>query len=159
MKTNRSTRRPFPVTIPYAVLLLLAAALPLHADQFGDFTYTDHGTYIEITDYPTSATGPVVIPATIVDKPVTSIGFFAFNSCSNLATATFMGDAPVLGTTVFDRAAPGFTVYYLAGSTGFTSPTWESYPAVEIDQSVHPAAVWLLTHGLPGPALCNPRGC
>lgn len=33
-------------------------------------------------------------------------------------------------------------------STGFTSPTWGGYPAVEIDEATYPAASWLLGHGL-----------
>ena len=36
----------------------------LSADQFGDFTYTDNGSSITITDYPTTAVGAVDIPAT-----------------------------------------------------------------------------------------------
>ena len=43
--------------------LCMSAASP--AAQFGDFTYTDQGETITITDYPTAATGAVVIPATI----------------------------------------------------------------------------------------------
>ncbi len=49
---------------------------------------------------------------------------------------------------MFDSAAPEFSIYYLAENSGFASPTWEGYPAVEIDQSVYPATIWLLTHGL-----------
>jgi hypothetical protein len=54
------------------------------AATFGDFTYTDNGTSITITDYPTSATGAVDVPSTIIRKPVTSIGSQALSGCSNL---------------------------------------------------------------------------
>lgn len=59
-----------------------------------------------------------------------AIGAGAFLSCENLAGAAFLGPAPVLGNAAFAGAAPGFTVHYLNGSAGFSSPTWNSYPAV-----------------------------
>ena len=46
----------------------------LHAEEFGLFSYREVGETIEITDYPTSATGSVTIPSEIVGKPVTAIG-------------------------------------------------------------------------------------
>ena len=45
---------------------------------------------------------------------------------------TFTGHAPTLGVEVFDFAAETFTIYYQAGSAGFTSPTWMGYPATMI---------------------------
>jgi len=36
---------------------------------------------------------------------------------------------------VFNYAASGFTVYYLNGKTGFTSPKWHGYNAVNKDES------------------------
>ncbi|MCX6880143.1 MAG: leucine-rich repeat protein, partial [Verrucomicrobia bacterium] len=181
------------------LLLLCCMANPLVAAQFGDFTYTDNGTSITITDYPSTAVGVVEIPASIVGKPVTQIGDFAFQDCgsltgvtipagvthigsfafqnnssltsltlpaslshigdfafhgcgnltgitlpggvisignyafyrcSRLLSASFTGNAPTLGTKVFQSAAVGFTVYYFTSTTGFTSPTWQGYPAV-----------------------------
>lgn len=35
--------------------------------------------------------------------------------------------------SVFANAAPDFTIYYLSGSNGFSSPTWNGYPATAID--------------------------
>ena len=55
---------------------------------------------------------------------------------SGLISANFMGNAPTLDFSVFDYAANGFTVYYLNGSSGFTSPTWQGYPAVQLAQSM-----------------------
>ena len=57
-------------------------AQPLLADQFGDFTYTDNGTSITITDYPDTAVGAIEIPATIAGKPVTNIAYGAFHFSS-----------------------------------------------------------------------------
>ena len=50
--------------------------------QFGDFTYTDDGSAVTITDYPANLTGHVEIPAVIDGKPVTAIGASAFQSCA-----------------------------------------------------------------------------
>jgi hypothetical protein len=61
---------------------------------------------------------------------VASIGNGAFQDCSNLAGAYFQGNAPSsFGTAVFGGAAAGFTIYYPSGATGWTTPTWEGYPA------------------------------
>ena len=38
----------------------------------------------------------------------------------------------VLAVICFWQAAPGFTIYYLSGSSGFTSPTWKGYPTQEL---------------------------
>jgi len=67
---------------------------------------------------------------------VTSIGGQAFEQCSGLLSATFMGNAPSMGASVFNATAKGFTVYYTGGSTGFTSPTWKGYRAVNADIGV-----------------------
>ncbi len=82
-----------------------------------------------------------------IQQGVTSIGFQAFLGCP-LAKAVFLGDAPSLGWVVFEGTAPDFTIYYLSSSTGFTSPTWNGYPATMVDEAVYPAASWLLSHGL-----------
>ena len=60
---------------------------------------------------------------------VTFIGDNAFDSCSKLASAHFLGNAPALGANVFGGAVAGFTIYYEKGKSGFTSPTWNGYPA------------------------------
>ena len=81
-----------------------------------------------LIQYPSGKTGGYVIP-----NSVTSIGVSAFWGCTGLARATFEGNAPAsFGTEVFNGTAAGFTIYYHEGSTGFTSPTWNGYPAVMI---------------------------
>ena len=49
--------------VAFALFLINVATLTLHADTFGDYTYTDDGTSITITGYPTNAVGAVDIPA------------------------------------------------------------------------------------------------
>jgi hypothetical protein len=83
--------------------ILPCLMLPLSADQFGDFTYTDNGTTITITDYPTTATGTVEIPATIIGKPVTEIGGNAFNRCGQITGVTIPGSVMSIGDYAFAR--------------------------------------------------------
>ncbi len=85
----------------------------------------------------------VVIPASVIQ-----IDYGAFSPCANLNSAIFMGDAPVMGSGVFDSAAAGFAVYFLTGASGFSIPTWLGYPAIEVDQSAYPAGIWLLSHDI-----------
>ncbi len=78
--------------------------------------------------YGCSGLASVTIPAS-----VSSIGNSAFYTCASLASATFMGNAPFsMGGNVFLSTASGFTVYYYNGRAGFTSPTWNGYPAVNL---------------------------
>jgi BspA type Leucine rich repeat region (6 copies)/PKD domain len=69
----------------------------------------------------------VTIPAT-----VTSIGPEAFESCGNLRTVYFRGDAPAVGSEAF--AGDDATVYYLAGTTGWSNfSTNTGVPAVALN--------------------------
>lgn len=83
----------------------------------------------------------VTIPAS-----VTNVGNDAFHYSRQLTYALFSGNAPSMGTSVFDSAAGGFTIYYYASKTGFSTPTWLGYPASALD--VPPAiANWLTSQG------------
>lgn len=67
---------------------------------------------------------------------VDSIGTGAFSYCSRLTTAIFQGNAPTTfggtatQTGVFADVSYTFTIFYRSGTTGWTSPTWNGYPAV-----------------------------
>ena len=67
-----------------------------------------------------------------IPSGVTTIGGGAFYGCSRLTNAQFDGNAPAMGSSVFGGNASGFTVKYHTGAVGFTSPTWNGYPAIDI---------------------------
>jgi hypothetical protein len=69
-----------------ALLLALAALVPLAAQSESDFDTRPEGGGVVITAY-TGPGGAVIIPGTIGGKPVTGIGEAAFYSCSRLASA------------------------------------------------------------------------
>lgn len=94
-----------------------------------------------------------------VPSTVATLGDDAFHSSSALEWVIFEGNSPAtMGDEVFDAAADGFAVYYYSTSSGFTSPLWFGYTAVEIGSN--PALVgWLIANGFtPGTApLADPN--
>ena len=73
-----------------------------------------------------------------IGSGVKTIGYFAFKGCTGLTSALFLGSAPAMGLDVFGNTASSFNVYYLEGSTGFTSPTWMGYPSVAVNSMSFP---------------------
>ena len=69
------------------------------------------------------------LTSVIIGSGVTSIEDWAFSGCTALTRAYLLGNAPSMGNFVFYYVDPNFTVCYTAGSTGFTTPTWNGYPA------------------------------
>jgi BspA type Leucine rich repeat region (6 copies)/Immunoglobulin domain len=78
-----------------------------------------------------------------IGNGITSIGDGTFSACSSLRGAYFMGNAPWIGSDVFDDGGPFHfydptTVYYLPGTTGWGStfggrPTalWIQVPTIQ----------------------------
>ena len=81
-----------------------------------------------------------------IPKSVTSIGSYAFGSCSALTAAHFSGNAPRMSASVFDSCAPGFTVWYMSGTTGWTNP-WYTYPTATIENTTKKQTVLVLHIG------------
>ena len=71
-----------------------------------------------------------------IPASVTSIEGYAFSECSRLSSVLFAGSAPAMDPFVFVSNAPGFSVYYQGGAAGFTSPTWNGYPAAVAEPPV-----------------------
>lgn len=124
-----------------------------NADTFGDFTYSDEGATLTITGYPTTATGPVQIPASIpvgedpvVMKPVTAIGTQAFAQCALITSVvipegvTSIGNGAFLGcTSVTSVSLP---------STLMTLSTRSFYQCLNLTSVTLPAAVTSLPDNL-----------
>jgi BspA type Leucine rich repeat region (6 copies) len=118
-------------------LLALLLLLTLPAVVRAQWSYMTNSGTITITAY-TGPAGGVTVPATINSLPVTSIGEYAFSCNSSLASVTignnvtsiedwafgdctslngayFMGNAPSIGSAVFD-GDNSTTLYYLPGT-------------------------------------------
>jgi len=60
-----------------------------------------------------------------IGSGVQNIHNYVFTS-SNLISAYFLGNAPILNNGVFDGTAVGFTIYHNEGASGYTNP-WYGY--------------------------------
>ena len=108
---------PIMKTLQVLIALFAFAFLPLHAASLADLTWTTTLGEVTITDCDTAATGELIIPDTIEGNPVTSIGTFAFDSCSSLTAVTFLGDAPKIENDAFKKSSP--TIYRKADAKGW----------------------------------------
>jgi len=87
----------------------------------------------------------VTIPAS-----VTSIGNHAFALCDSFTSAYFYGNAPAtFGNSVFEGISPGFTIYYIAGMSGWTTPTWNGYPTATFESQTPQANVVMSSSTVP----------
>jgi BspA type Leucine rich repeat region (6 copies) len=83
-----------------------------------------------------------------IPASVNSIGHYAFLGCSKLERAVFDGNAPTMGTSVFNNTAAGFAVYFYEDTAGFSLPVWQGYPAVSMGSRTA-SKEWLVAHELP----------
>jgi hypothetical protein len=101
--------------------IFFGSLMQVGANQFGDFTYTDNGMAITITDYPTTARGDVVIPTMILGKPVISIANSAFSYCSALTSVTIPSSVTSIGIGVFDQCSNLVSLTMVAPNSQYSS--------------------------------------
>ncbi len=101
--TGHSRRRPWRL-LPVLLLLMLSATVQ------AQFNYTVSQGKVTITKY-TGPGGAVIIPDMINGLPVTSIGAYAFVSCTGLTSVTIPDSVTNIGSWAF------------SGCTGLTSVT------------------------------------
>lgn len=82
-----------------------------------------------VTSIGPSAFGDTSLDRITIPSSVTSIDGGAFGFCRSLKNVVFSGNPPLMGSGVFHNNASYFRIYYVLGSTGFTTPTWQGYPA------------------------------
>ena len=68
------------------IVVFACALLPLYGAGLNDLTYTTTDGEVTITDCNTGATGTLIILEYIGGSPVTSIGTWAFASCTSLTS-------------------------------------------------------------------------
>ena len=69
-----------------------------------------------------------LLKAIHIPASVRAIQSYAFEGCSLLVGAYFYGDTPSSFTAnAFQSAKSGFTIYYIDGKSGWTTPTWNGY--------------------------------
>jgi hypothetical protein len=117
------------VTIPDSVTSIWNSAFS-HCTSLTDVTIPDSITTLSsyVFYYCTSLTS-ITIPGS-----VTAIEDYAFYGCSSLSFASFLGNAPSRGRSMFENCSPDFTVCFTSGATGFTTPMWppwQGYPATD----------------------------
>ena len=106
----------------YTVIIALALVLPnmAFALQWGDFTYTESGGTITITEYACHA-GGAVIPSAIDGKPVLYIGPFAFSWCTGLTSVIIPDRVTSIGYRAFTYCS-GLTIIVVdANNTAYSS--------------------------------------
>ncbi len=97
---------------------LTSVTIPGSVTSIGDYAF-----------YECTGLMSVTIPGS-----VTSIGDWAFSGCRSLTSAEFLGNAPdSWGSSVFSSVGNNFIIYYHAGKTGWTTPTWNGYRSACID--------------------------
>lgn len=62
-----------------------------------------------------------------IGSGVTTINSRAFSECPSLKALYFRGDAPGTASSFINKFANGFTIYYLEGTKGWTTPTWNGF--------------------------------
>jgi hypothetical protein len=76
--------------------------------------------------------GCVALAGVAILDTAVSLGAACFDGCTSLVGLVFAGNAPSMSATAFANTNAGLTIYYYNGTTGFTSPTWNSIPTVNL---------------------------
>lgn len=127
--------------------LLCCLANPATAAVFDNFTYVDNGSTVTITDYPTNATGAVVIPQTILDPvtlqqdTVTGIGFEAFRDCTQITSVSIPSGVTSIGNSAFYNCTALAALSISPSVTGLGIGTYAFYNCLSLSSVSLPFGV------------------
>lgn len=102
----------------FCAVYYLSIALPLHAADINDLTYSVSNDFVTITGCDVSASGELSIPDTIEGKPVTRIGVAALRDCAGLTAVTIPASVTHLYSQAF-RDCSGMTAVTIPESVVF----------------------------------------
>ncbi len=120
---------------------LTAVTIPEGVTSIGDYAFSGCSALTAVT-IPESVTsigvgsfsGCSSLTFVTIPESVTSIGVGSFYGCSSLAGIEFMGNAPTVGITPFPSKKAGeFLIHYHENTTGWTSPLWNEYYTVCVE--------------------------
>ncbi|MES2924536.1 MAG: leucine-rich repeat protein [Verrucomicrobiota bacterium] len=89
---------------------------------------------------PDGKVGNVTVPISVM-----RLGQYAFGPNSGVTSICFLGNTPSENFYAFPDLV---TMYYFNAASGFTSPTWGGYPAVDMG-TTSPVKPWLIGNGFP----------
>lgn len=89
------------LTLVIALVCVVLLPTQAQAAEESDLTYTVSGNAVTITGCNTAATGELIIPAVIEEKPVTAIGAEAFAGCTGLTGIRIPASVRIIGTAAF----------------------------------------------------------
>lgn len=93
------------LTCVLALTLLFSLPTTAEAATYGDLTYSVSNGEVTITDCSESATGDLIIPDTIEDCPVTTIGEGAFYNCRGLTSIHIPDGVTSIGNAAFSNCS------------------------------------------------------
>lgn len=125
------------LVIPDSVTYIDTGAF-MYGESLESITLSKNLTYIG----PSSFSQCIALKSITIPENVNTIGDQAFAYDSTLKSAIFTGNAPATwGINVFQNVATGFTVYYYAENSGFSTPIFKEYPCYPLYQvNLAPAA-------------------
>ncbi|MBN2234419.1 MAG: leucine-rich repeat protein, partial [Opitutales bacterium] len=134
----------------YCIGLSGSLELPSGLTSIGQFAFANCSGFTGSLVIPSGVTeiegvfaGCSGLTSVTIPGGVTSLPDYAFGGCSALESVTFLGNAPTMGDFVFGYGGynqpVGLKLYYIAGASGFTTPTWYGFPCEEwVEDPVDP---------------------
>lgn len=118
------------VTLPDKLTSIGSEAF-FYCEKLANVTFPGKVSFIGSRAFAYCALRSLVLPASLK-----TMGDQAFLTCQDLKKATFLGNAPGPGNGYFNEAAPGFTIYFHEGKSGFSTPEWRGFPCRRLSPEI-----------------------